>query len=61
MIIVSLIPYRSIGARPVSAVIRSNTGTGSGALPETSSRAPDNARAASAFSAIRDHTVGTPK
>ena len=45
VIIVSLIPYRSIGARPVSAVIRSNTGTGSGALPETSSRAPDNARA----------------
>ena len=39
VIMVSLIPYRSTGACPVSSASRSNTGTGSGALPETSSRA----------------------
>ncbi len=58
---VSDIPYRSTGAWPVSARSRSKTGTGSGALPETSSRAWDRARAASSSAAMRLHTVGTPK
>ena len=40
---------------------RSNTGTGSAALPETSSRAGRNARAAASSATTRDHTVGTPK
>ncbi len=43
----SVMPYRSIGAWPVSAASRSNTGTGSGALPETSSRAEASRAAAS--------------
>ena len=35
--------------------------TVSGALPETSSRAPDSARAAGSSAHTRPHTVGTPK
>ena len=48
----SLVPYRSTGGWPVSSASLSNTGTGSAALPDTSSRADDNARAASASSTI---------
>ena len=39
----------------------SNTATGSGALPDTTSRAPRNAVASAGSAQIRDHTVGTPK
>jgi hypothetical protein len=35
----SVLPYRSTGRCPVSSASRSNTGTGSGALPDTSNRA----------------------
>src|SRR5690606_16733140 len=61
VMIVSLIPYRSIGAEPVRASMRSKTGTGRGALPETRSRADDSARADDSSATTRDHTVGTPK
>ena len=54
-------PYRSTGRCPASASIFSNTGTGNGALPDTSSRAPDNAPAAPGSPQMRPHTVGTPK
>jgi hypothetical protein len=57
----SVEPYRSTGWCPVSRDSLSKTGTGSGALPDTSSRADDKARAAPSSSATRDHTVGTPK
>ncbi len=57
----SVMPYRSIGACPVSSASCRKTGTGSGALPETSSRAPRSAAAAEWSAAIRDQTVGTPK
>ena len=39
-------PYRSMGRCPVSCSIRSNTGTGSAALPDTNSRAGRSASAA---------------
>ena len=61
MINVSEAPYRSTGLWPVSSASLSNTGTGSAALPDTSSRADDNASAASRSPTTRDHTVGTPK
>ena len=61
VISVSVIPYRSTGARPVSSTSSSNTGTGSGALPDTRSRAERSARAAAGSAQTRDHTVGTPK
>ena len=61
VISVSVIPYRSTGDWPVSSASCSNTDTGSGALPDTSSRAPLSSRAADGSAQIRDHTVGTPK
>ena len=55
-------PYRSTGRCPVRSCSRSKTGAGSGALPETRSRAFFSAIAALGFAhQIRDHTVGTPK
>ncbi|CAM5288815.1 hypothetical protein SCALM49S_08651 [Streptomyces californicus] len=67
---VSVIPYRSITRRPVAAAMRSWSCTGSAADPETSSRAPANARASasrsaaspdpSSTSASRWYIVGTP-
>ena len=50
-----------MGRCPVSSANRSNTGTGSGALPDTSSRAGRSASAAASSATTRDHTVGTPK
>ncbi|SKT56531.1 Uncharacterised protein [Mycobacteroides abscessus subsp. abscessus] len=50
-----------MGACLVSRHSSSNTGTGSGALPDTSRRAVDSARAQDSSPATRDHTVGTPK
>lgn len=61
VISVSVMPYRSTGATPVSSRIRSITGTGRGALPETSSLAARSARALLGSSQTLDHTVGTPK
>jgi hypothetical protein len=58
---VSVIPYRSTGRLPVSASIAANADAGNGALPDTRRRDLDNARAASAWEMMRDHTVGTPK
>lgn len=58
---VSVMPYRSTGRSPVSACSVSNTGTGRGALPETSSRAEASARAESGSWHTRPHTVGTPE
>lgn len=58
---VSVIPYRSTTWCPVSRSRSRNTGVGSAALPDTSSRARDSAAAASGTAAILDHTVGTPK
>ena len=52
VISVSVLPYRSTGWWPVSSASLSNTGTGSAALPDTSSRADASARAASS---VVDH------
>src|SRR3954452_9798154 len=57
----SVEPYRSTGWRPVSRDSMSKTGTGSGALPDTSRRADDKDRAAPSSSATVNHTVGTQK
>ena len=57
----SVLPYRSTGAWPVSSTRPSNTGTGSAALPDTSSRRRRQRAAASGSATTRDHTVGTPK
>jgi hypothetical protein len=54
-------PYRSTGRWPVSPASAANTAAGSGALPETSNRAPDSARADAGSAQTRPHTVGTPK
>ena len=61
VISVSVMPYRSTGAWPINDCICSNTATGSGALPETTSRAPRSAAARDGSAQTRDHTVGTPK
>ncbi len=57
-------PYRSTTRRPVAAVIRSWSCTGSAAEPDTSSRAPPSALARSvsstSASASRWYIVGTP-
>ncbi len=45
VISVSVMPYRSTGTWPTVADICSKTATGSGALPDTSSRAEDRATA----------------
>ena len=50
----SVLPYRSTGWCPVSCARRSNTGTGNGALPDTSSRADRSASAAAASATTRD-------
>ena len=61
VIMVSVMPYRSTISCPVSSRIVSNTGTGSGALPDTSSRAEESDCAAAGSAPMRVQTVGTPK